>query len=681
MYRLTPREPADCEGSLVSGIMEAEGVSALTARALIRRGVRSPEEARRFLRPSELAFHDPYLLPDMDKAVSRIRAAIAEGEPICVFGDYDADGVCASAMLTNRLKKLGANATCYIPLRKSEGYGLTEPAVRKLASLGTKLVVTVDNGISAYEEIALCGALGIDVVVTDHHSAGKTLPACSAVVSASRRDSTYPNPYLCGAGVALKLIAALTDDAYSDEELALAAVATIADVVPLVGENRAVAACGLPYVPSVPGLAALLDAAGWKQRRVDEQTVSFVLAPRLNAAGRMSTAMFGVELLSEQEPARLKTLAAKLNDENQRRRDAENEILEDAKRLIAEGVASRRAIVLAQEGWNPGVIGIVASRLCELYYVPVLLFAGQDGVLTGSGRSVERVNLYETLSRFSERFLRYGGHARAAGVTMRADGFEAFREAFCDYLEQAFSPEDFAASYDYEETIRLSDLSAERVRELNRLAPFGEGNPELAFRFDGVRLVSPRLLGQEDKHLCVSAVQDASVLRVVAFGQGALLDSLRGDGTWELIAQPSINAYRGSESVELRWVSANPSEEKSHFFDAFFARKLYNESCSDGKLAEWYSSFSVGRYASLDDAAMRRAYRSLQAALGEGAMTLSQLIRTRSAEELFALCVFTQLSFFAFEPETGAIAHNPNRAPRALPGSPLYRLAHHEKEA
>ncbi len=681
MYRLSVREPLLCDPALVSAIAEAEGVSALTARALIRRGVSSVEEAGRFLRPSELHFHDPYLLPDMERAVLRIRAAIAGGEPVCVFGDYDADGICAAAMLLGRLRALGANATCYIPLRGSEGYGLNEQAVRLIAGQGTRLLVTVDNGISAFDEIALSGALGMDVIVTDHHSAGKSVPSCTAVVSASRKDSTYPNPHLCGAGVAFKLIAALSDDAYSEAELALAAVATIADVVPLVGENRAIAACGLRQIAAVPGLTALLDAALWKQGRVDEQTVSFVLAPRLNAVGRMSAAMRGVELLSETEPARLKALAGELNKENQRRRDAEAAILEEARRRIAAGERTQRAIVLAHEGWNPGVIGIVASRLCETHHVPVLLFAGQEGVLTGSGRSIGRVNLYETLSRFSDRFLRYGGHARAAGVTMLEEEFGAFRAAFCAYLDESFTPADFEAAGDYEETLRLCALSLAQVKELARLAPFGEGNPELAFRFDGVRLVSPRTLGQEQKHLSASVVQDGEVLRAVAFGQGALLEQLKGEGAWELVARPSINAYRGSERVELLWSCANPSEEKNHFFDAFFGKTLYNECCSDDKLTEWYVSFDVGRHAVLDDEAMRRAYRALRTALAAGPMPLEQLIRTRSGEELFSLCVFAQLSFFTFDPDSGMMRHNAHRAPRALSDSSLYRLAHKNEEA
>jgi len=679
--RLLAREPIVCDAALVETIIQELNCSQLVARALIRRGVSSIEEARRFLDPKESDLLDPFLLPDMQAAADRVSRAIDEQEHICVFGDYDADGVCSTAMLVQRLQKMGASVEYYIPHRHSEGYGMSPDAVRTLHAHGVKLIVTVDNGVSAFDEIALCEALGIDVVITDHHSVGKTIPNCVAVVAASRKDATYPNRYLCGAGVALKLIQALNGGQYAPEELALAAVATIADVVPLTGENRAIAACGLKHIQSLTGLSALLRAAGFSQTRVDEMTVSFMIAPRLNAAGRMATALEAVHLLLGEDAAHADEIAATLNEYNQRRRDTENEILEEAERQIAARGTIGKSILLAHESWNAGVIGIVASRLCEKYHLPVILFADQNGVLTGSGRSIAGIDLFENLSVFSQMFIRFGGHARAAGVTIAKDKYEGFAQAFAEHIESSYHPEDFFPSFSYDETVLLSELTSTRVKELRLLAPYGEGNAEPVFRFNGVRFASLRAIGKDDKHFCASAVQRDQVMRVIAFGKSELLEPLNTAADWDLLARPTINEYRGSESVELFWICANASEEKVAFFNAFFQQRLYNGDCSNGKIAEWYGSHGARFQAELDDAGMRQHYRRLQSALSEGAISLFALIRALRNEELLALCVFTQLSFFAYEPDTGMILPNSGCTPRTLEESPLYRMLIDQQEA
>ncbi len=675
------REPVECDEGLVEKIAQAEKISKLTARALLRRGVKSMEEAKLFLHPNELLLHDPYLLPDMEKAVERIRSAIENKEKICVYGDYDADGICSTTILSGRLRKMGADVDYYIPLRHSEGYGLTEKAVRLLHERGVNLIITVDNGISAFNEIALCSALQIDVVVTDHHSIGDSVPECTAVVAASRKDSTYPNRYLCGAGVALKLIQALNDGAYSDEELALAAVATIADVVPLTEENRIISACGIRCINTVPGLSALLTAAEWKQQRVDEQTVSFVIAPRLNAAGRMSTAMTAVELLLGTEPKRLKEIAQELNSENQKRKDAENDILDEATRQIKELGEFGHVLILSHEDWNAGVIGIVASRLCERYHIPVILFAGQDGALTGSGRSIDGVNLFENLNLFSHLFMRFGGHARAAGVTIASEKFGEFKCEFEKLIESTYRPEDFFPSFEYDESATFADMTIDSIRELQLLAPFGERNPEPVFRYNTVRFSSLRTIGKDDKHFCASVIQGDQVLRIVAFGKSVLLEALQSAYDWDLIARPAINQFRGRESVELFWTCANASEEKNQFFNAFFDQRMYNGSCSNDILAEWYSSTCHLQDVKLDDETMRKHYRKLSSVIGEEQHSLRRLIRTLTGEELLSLCVFTQLSFFAYDPGEKTIARNKNCAQRSLDESPLYEIAIKAQEA
>lgn len=679
--RLIPRRPEQCEPTLVKSITDALNVPEIVARALIRRGAASAEAAKAFLQPSRDEMLDPFLLPDMEKAVLRIRSAIEHTESICVYGDYDADGVCSTAMLVKRLQALGACVQFYIPLRHSEGYGMNEQAVRKLKERGVSLMITVDNGVSAFDEIALCGALGIDVVVTDHHSVGKALPDCAAVVAVSRKDSVYPNRCLCGAGVALKLIQALTNGDGSDEELALAAVATVADVVPLVGENRMIASLGIERISGVPGFAALLDAAGFQQGTVDEQTVSFIIAPRLNAAGRMATAAEGVELLLGTQSERAGEIARRLNEYNQKRKDTESEILEEAERQLAEGSGEEHVLLLSHADWNPGVIGIVASRLCERFHLPVILFAEQEGVLTGSGRSIEGVDLFENLSVFAHLYVRYGGHARAAGVTIRAERFEEFKRLFTAHIEENYKPEDFFPEFEYDEAVAFRELSVDVVRALKRLAPFGEGNPEPVFRFNNVRFASLRTIGRDDKHFCASALQEDQVLRVVAFGKSELLEPLGTAADWDLVAEPNINAYRGRESTELFWICANAAEEKVKVFNAFFERNLYNGSCSCETLAAWTSSFQFGPQADFGDAAMRRYYRVLTQTLTQGPRPLGALIRSLKTEEMFALCVFTQLSFFSCDPETYLISQNEDRKQRSLSESPLYRIVTNMEEA
>ena len=479
--------------------------------------------------------------------------------------------------------------------------------------------------------------------------------------------------------MALKLIEALNDGAFTDEELALAAVATVADVVPLNEENRAIAANGLKYVLSVPGLTALLDAAGWKQTRVDEQTVSFVIAPRLNAAGRMSTAAVGVELLLGTDAARAKEIAERLNADNQSRKDAENEILEEAKRQIEADGIQGHAILLSHEAWNPGVIGIVASRLCETYHLPVILFAEHEGVLVGSGRSIEGVDLFENLSVFSHLFVRYGGHARAAGVTISSERYAEFKEGFMAHIESAYKPEDFFPSFEYDEALDFADVTTDAVKELRLLAPFGEGNPEPVFRFNNVRFVSLRTIGKDDKHFCSSVVQGGEVLRVVAFGKSVLMEALQSAADWDLVAEPQINEFRGTQSVELFWVCANASEEKNQVFNAFFERSLYNEDCSDDTITEWYSSFDKKSDVRTDEETMRRYYRRLQTFFGREAQPLRQVIRSLTGEELLALCVFSQLSFFTFDPEGRTIRLNCAPEPKPLLESALYRILNRQE--
>jgi len=571
-------------------VAQENGISALLASLLLQRGLRAQEDVQAFLHPSEEQLSDPFLLPDMRAAVSRIGRAVGAKERICVYGDYDCDGVCAAAILLTYLRSRGAQASAYLPSRHQEGYGMHEDAVLRLKEEGVTLIVTVDNGISAAREIALCAALHIDVVVTDHHECPETLPACAAVVNPHRRDGGVFAP-LCGAGVALKLVQAL---GASREELRaylpIAALATMADVVPLQGENRAIVAMGLPLVAGHPGLEELLAVSGSAGQAVTGETLAFRLAPRINAAGRMGDAMRALELLVTDEPAEAHRLALLLNGENEARQAEEQRILQEARRMLQDPEAARmRAVMLYAEGWNPGVIGIVASRLAEECYRPALLFSKEGDILTGSCRSIPGVHLYECLKAFEDRFLKFGGHAQAAGLTMEAAKFGEFRTAFDAYLRERYPSPVFVPTAFYERELPLSDVTPQAAAELTLLAPYGEGNPQPVFLAKDVRLQGISAIGREDAHLRATAVQGGARLNLIAFGHGRHLERyLRGEA-WNLLYTPEVDAWQGKRRVKIQLRAIKPvtffddpaliARESLKFYDAFFRNILYNDSC------------------------------------------------------------------------------------------------------
>ena len=674
MNRFLRMYSGDYAKTALDAIVEREDVSRFTARALYRRGIRTPAEAEGFLHPSAAQLCDPFLLPDMEQAVSRIRRAAESGEKVCVYGDYDADGICASAIMQNALELAGANADCYIPSRKKEGYGLNEAAVRRLHAEGVRLIVTVDNGINACREAEVCKELGVDLVVTDHHSADARMPVCAAVVAATRPDSVYPNAKLSGAGVACKLSQALLPTMDHADDLALAAVATVADVMPLTPENRAIVSLGMLHVPDNIGLCALLQAAGWSGGEVTEQMLAFLIAPRLNASGRVGNAMSGVRLLRSESREAAAETARLLDADNAARKEIEAGILAEAKAKLGEaGGPTRRGVVLCGAGWNLGVIGIVASRLCDMTHLPVLLFAEHDGVVTGSGRSPEGVDLFQLLSRFSHLFLRYGGHARAAGVTMEADLLPAFTEAFLDALDE-YDPDCFVPSYRYEEETVLRDLTVETVDELRRLAPFGEGNPEPVFLLKNASVRNVRAMGKDGAHLSAAVAMDGAVRRLVAFRCGTLRETLLQRREWELLVKPAVNRYMDREDVELNFVACEENVGFAKVFDAFFADTMYNEMYADSKLAEWVLSARPF----LSEQPTRERYCGLYkdwcAVLAAGEITADRLTALCGPDMLMAFAVFYELGFFVRDEAADTLKRSDGRGVRELTESRLYRL-------
>lgn len=537
-------------------------------RILWRRGIRSAAEAEAFLHPERQPLPDPSLLTDMDRAAARIRSAIEAQEPICIYGDYDVDGVCATTILVRALTALGAHVTYYIPLRQSEGYGMHEESVRAVAARGTKLLITVDNGISAHAEVALANTLGMEVIVTDHHRCHETLPKAHAVVCATRPGQDESVRTLCGASVAMLLAVALGQSA--ERFLAIAALASVADVMPLVGFNRTIVARGMALIRSEPGLCALLDAAGAKETEpVTETTLAFLLAPRINAAGRMGDARRAAKLLLADDDRTRRDLAAELDAANAARKSEEQRILTEAQRQI-DPSAMHRLLMLCGTDWNPGVIGIVASRIVERYGCPVLLFTGLGDELAGSGRSVPGVDLFGLLSRHAAFFTRFGGHLLAAGAAMHPASFEPCRRALMQDLSERYpngiAPEPIV----YEDALSVSDCTTAFCDELALLAPFGEGNREPLFLLRG-ELSGVRAMGREGTHMSATLSENGAALRLVGFRMGDWLADRQALKTAEALCTLRTNAFMGEVSANgylcaVRAVMADRLREAAEAF-------------------------------------------------------------------------------------------------------------------
>jgi len=540
-----------CPYRQVASLARELGISEITAAVLVRRGYGTPEAARAFL-AADSPGHDPFLLGDMRAGCERIRAAVAAGKRICVHGDYDVDGICATALAVLILRELGADVSWHLPSRFDEGYGVSAGTIARLAEEGVGLVLTVDCGITAVEEVAEAKALGLEVVVTDHHRPGETLPDCPVVAT---RPSEYPFPELCGTGVVHKLAEALGVDV--SRHLDLVSLATIADVVPLVDENRALAAAGLLALARTqkPGLQALMACAGVDPAAVDAGSVGFRLAPRINAAGRLGHPGIALELLLTEDRAEAKRLANELERLNRDRQGVEERIVREAIARVEEWPEAqrrRRGYVLAGEDWHEGVIGIVASRLAERFHRPVVLIAGGDEGWKGSGRSIPSFDLHAALGACSEHLERFGGHRAAAGLSIRPRNVAAFAEAFARHADDHVTEEELLPVTPVDAVLpRGTHLTLELAAELARLAPFGLGNPEVTLLAAGAELAELQTVG-EGKHLRFrvrSGGADAG--GAIAFGLGAQLDRFRRDGRFDVAFRLQENRWNGTVAPQL----------------------------------------------------------------------------------------------------------------------------------
>ncbi len=546
---------ADCPPDQQGELVRALGISPLTAAVLVRRGHSDPLEARRFL-DGEQPPHDPLLLGDMATACEQIRAAVSQGRRICVHGDYDVDGIAATALAVLFLRELGADVAWHLPSRFDEGYGVRSETLSRLADEGCGLVLTVDCGITAAAEVAEATERGLDVVVTDHHRPGETLPDCPIVAT---RPSGYPFPELCGTGVVYKLGQALfgIESEIPRRHLDLVALATIADVVPLVDENRSLAIAGLRSLArtSKPGLRALMQRAGVDPATVDAGAVGFRLAPRLNAAGRLGHPREALELLLTEDEAEAGRLADSLEELNRERQAVEGRILREAVTQVGAWSAekrARRAYAVAGADWHEGVIGIVASRLVERYHRPVVLIAGTDGDWKGSGRSIPTFDLHAALGACAGLLGRWGGHRAAAGLSIAEENVEAFSEAFAQQAAAVLDAEDLEPVTSIDAVVaRGADLSLDLCTELARLAPFGLGNPAPTLLAPGCGLAEVATVG-DGKHLRFRVRREGrDAGSAIAFGQGSRLEQLRPDALYDVAFRLEENHWNGTVAPQL----------------------------------------------------------------------------------------------------------------------------------
>jgi single-stranded-DNA-specific exonuclease len=547
-------------------LARALGVPVPFARLLVQRGFTDPDAARRFLRPSRSELHAPGLLPDMDRAVGRLAAAVRGGETVLVHGDYDVDGQSATTIMTRVLRHVGGRAVPFVPHRLRDGYDLSAAGVRAAAEAGARVILTLDCGTTAMEPVAQARALGMDIIVVDHHLPGPEQPAALALVNPRRPESTYPFPDLCGAGLGWKLGQALLEamggsDAFIWHLLDLAALATVADLVPLHGENRVIVRLGLKIMRTTrwPGLRALITAAGLADRTIRAGQVGFVLGPRINAAGRVGDAADGLRLLLSDDPDEAATLAAQLERQNAERQALDQRTLEEALASLDAGFDPARdiGVVLARDGWHPGVIGIVASRVVERIARPVFLVAFDGDIGKGSGRSVPRCDLHAALARCSGLLERWGGHRMAAGLTVHRDRLDAFRAAFNAACAEQVAPAELVPTQRVDAVLRLDEVTEEFERLLRALEPTGIGNPGPVFGLEGLALAGPaKPIGE--RHIRLTLTDGRARLRTVAWGVREEVERVLAGapaGTLRAAVRLDHDSFLGQESVEGRLVT------------------------------------------------------------------------------------------------------------------------------
>ena len=538
----------------IEQISKKFNINKLIATVLVNRGITDENAIKIFLEPTRADFYNPYLLPDMDKAVDRIIRAIEEKQKIIIYGDYDVDGITSISVLKKFLEERELNVGFYIPNRLEEGYGLNKTAIKQIADDGYKLMITVDCGISGIEEIEYAKSLGIETIITDHHEPVEILPEALAVIDPKIKTSKYPFSQLAGVGVVFKFIQAISIKLNLDEReylkyLDLVCVGTISDIVPLVDENRVIAKLGLKLVACTKnvGLKSLLYASGYKT--LDANTISFGIAPRVNACGRMGYETEALELFLSNNINRVRELTNKLNEYNKNRQETEKRIFSEALEKIETDVKSN-VIVVGSKNWHHGVIGIVASKITDIYYKPtILLCFDEDGMAKGSGRSLLGFDLHNALCNCNENLEKFGGHEMAVGVSLKTENFEKFKKQFEEYSKEC-NIEDMIPIIKIDSQVSSKDISIETVKQLDLLQPFGEANKVPVFLYKNLKIDSIRAL-TEGKHLKLTLKDDNNIINAIGFNLGYLVDEYLIGDKIDVVGALEVNSFNGIEKVQI----------------------------------------------------------------------------------------------------------------------------------
>ncbi len=565
------------------------GLDPLLAYVLTARGITEQQDLKDYFSSSgELS--DPFEIKDMDKAVERIQSAIENGEQICIYGDYDADGVTSTVILYNYLTALGAMVDYYIPEREGEGYGMHREALDKIAENGTELIITVDNGISAYDEVEYAKSLGMDVVITDHHRPPERIPNAVAVVNPHRKDCPSKFKELAGVGVTFKLLCALEDGESSviiDQFSDLTAIGTIADIVSLVGENRLIVKQGLRRIASTDntGLYALLEVCSLADKTISGENVAFVIAPKINAAGRIGSVDEAVRMLLSEDDEEALRLANNIAALNTRRRDMEDKINADIADSIARNpkILNQRVLFASGEGWHAGVVGIAAARLAETYSKPtVLMTVDGDGMAHGSARSNDGFSIVDALAACSSVLTNYGGHTKAAGFSLKAENIESFRNMLCEYARINF-PEMPQYTVEIDKIVEPDELTVERVRALDAMEPFGEDNKRPIFAITQA-IVDDLIPLAQGKHTRLKLIKDRKVFSVLCFGMETSKAPCRVGDVIDVCFTAELNEYNGNTQVSLKLKELKPTQLKQNEF--FSSKQLYDRFMCEEKLPQ-----------------------------------------------------------------------------------------------
>jgi len=513
------------------------------------------------------SFYDSFLIKDMQLAVDRIKAAIENKEKITIYGDFDADGVTSTTILYMYLKDCGADVGYYIPDRMEEGYGINETALQTIQQNGTTLIITVDTGITAVDDINAVKQHGIDVIVTDHHEPKDVIPDCVAVIDPKREDCEYPYKELAGVGVVFKLIQALDNGENAVEiikkYLPFVCLGTIADVAPLTDENRLLVKSGLQLFHKSEnlGIQALLKSTGFENKKITAGNIGFVIAPRINASGRLGSAKKGIELFLCDDPAKADEIAADLANENKNRQKMEQEIYAEALKIIENNkLNENKVIVVASKGWHQGIIGIVSSKITEKYYKPsILITINENGVCKGSGRSISSFNLFEALSNNAELLQKFGGHSLAAGLTVEEDKIEEFSKKINEYADAVMKENDFTPQIFIDDVLYSEDLSTDTVTQLKMLEPFGMGNPVPVFMVEKakIKLIN---VSYDKKHLRLQLVKNGAILDVIGFNMASYYDQFKQKMVVDVVGTISINEYAGVTKLQLLLKDIRPHQ-------------------------------------------------------------------------------------------------------------------------